>query len=539
MLMVIKKILYFILVFFIGLFVTSSFFVRAEYNFFRYGDRAVFERQNLGVFILLIVFLILLIIVLYKLTLRLNKYSKKNVIAVTLFASFLIQVIIMFILPKEPIDDSRKVLSLAMDMLYNNDYSSFKVGGYLYMFPFNFSTVLYLETLLAILPDTYFVLKLFNIFFSIITTLMIYLIYKEINHKSKENDYGVLIFAAAFIPSLFMVNYIYNDIIATAFLTTAVYFITRFVNEKYIKYIIIAAILLSIGNYFRAIGAIFLTAAAIYILLNAKQIGIKKIVISFSVMGLLFNVPGWTENIILQANHIVSESITKNSAPIYMWLNMGINKERLGFWDNEQSYRIYEVKGKLNKEKSKELFKKEIKNKLSNMSFSELIKMYYKKIVWVWTEGTYQIDNFGIGTPKIYKVSAKKFLVQMPYSYDTFATKLFQGDSKSRRGLLWIVYVISFLMYLFIFVRLIKEIRTRRFDEVFLVLIFLGFIAFYILWEIKSRYIYPVYPLLIILSYTGFKDSYAFMSKRNFLQFKMLVYDIKNKVKGQKLSKLK
>jgi len=530
--MVIKKILYFILIFFVGLFIASSFFVRAEYNFFRYGDRAVFERQNLGVFILLIVFLILLSIVLYKLSLRLNKYSKKNVIAVTLFASFLIQIVIMFILPKEPIDDSKKVLSLAFDMLYNSDYSSFKVGGYLYMFPFNFSTVLYLEILLAALPDTYFALKLFNILFSIITTLVIYLIYKEINYKSKENDYGILIFAAAFIPSLFMVNYIYNDIIATAFLTTSVYFTIRFVKEKHIKYSIVAAISLSIGNYFRAIGAIFLTASVIYILLSAKKIGIKKISISFCAIGLIFNIPGWTENIVLQRNHIVDESITKNSAPIYMWLNMGINKERFGFWDDGESYSIYEVKGKFNKEKSKELFKKEIKNKLSNMSFDEVIKMYYKKLIWVWTEGTYQIDNFGIGTPEIYKISEKKLLVHNPYSYNTFATKLFQGNSKSRRGLLWIVYVISFLMYLFIFVRLINQIKTKRFNEVFLVLIILGFIVFYVLWEIKSRYIYPVYPLLIILSYTGFKDSYVFMSKREFLQFKRLVYDVKNKVKG-------
>jgi len=40
---------------------------------------------------------------------------------------------------------------------------------------------------------------------------MIYLIYKEINYKSKENDYGILVFAATYIPSLFMCNYIYNS----------------------------------------------------------------------------------------------------------------------------------------------------------------------------------------------------------------------------------------------------------------------------------------------------------------------------------------
>ncbi|WP_242851327.1 hypothetical protein [Clostridium sp. DMHC 10] len=146
----IKKIIYFILIFFIGLFIGSSFFVRAEYNNFIYGDRAVFQRQKLSDFILLIVILILLSIVLYWLCLKLNKYSRRDVITLTLIASFIIQMVIIVIFPKLPTDDSNEVLSLALKMLYNNDYSSFQTGGYLYMFPFNFSTVLYIKILLSI-----------------------------------------------------------------------------------------------------------------------------------------------------------------------------------------------------------------------------------------------------------------------------------------------------------------------------------------------------------------------------------------------------
>ena len=74
-------------------------------------------------------------------------------------------------------------------------------------------------------------------------------------------------------------------------------------------------------------------------------------------------------------------------------------------------------------------------------------------------------------------------------------------------------------MYCLIFIRLISGIRAKRFDEVFLILVILGFIGFYILWEIKSRYIYPIYPLLIVLSYMGFKDVYDFLVKANFSQY--------------------
>ncbi|MBV7271500.1 glycosyltransferase family 39 protein [Clostridium sp. PL3] len=518
MLGLVKKIIYLIFTFFIGLFIASSFFIRAKYNYFVYGDIPVLEKQKLGIFIFLIVALGLFSIALYKLCLKLNKYSKKVVIPVTLLFSFVIQIVIIFLFTRLPTDDSQTVLSLALNMLYNKDYSSFQTGGYLYMFPFNFSIVLYLKTLLAVFPDNYLVIKIFNILFSLVITLMIYLIYKEINYKSEENDYGVLVFAATYIPSLFMCNFIYNDIIATAFFTTAIYFAIKFVKEKSIKYIIGASVSLAIGNYFRSVGVIVLIASVIYILLSIKKIGAKKVITSLCILAVLFNVPGWAQNAVLKGTNIVTESVNKNSAPIYMWLNMGISKDKFGFWDDMQSYNIYQRQGNYNKEKSTELFKEEIKNKLSNMTFSDIAKMYYKKITWTWTEGTYQVERYGIGVQSSFNRGQGRGMVMGGYSYTTFATDLFKGNSQYRSGLLWILYVMNFLMYCFIFVRLISGIKAKRFDEVFLILVILGFIGFYILWEIKSRYIYPVYPLLIILSYMGFKDVYDFILKKYFSQ---------------------
>lgn len=162
------------------------------------------------------------------------------------------------------------------------------------------------------------------------------------------------------------------------------------------------------------------------------------------------------------------------------------------------------------------MFRNEIEKKLSNKSLSDLAKFYYKKVLWTWTEGTYQIESFGIGNSAVTDSNPKMNRFNQQYSYPTFATELFKGDSIYRSGLNWVLYVMNFLMYCFIFIKLVLEMKSKKFDEVFLSLIILGFIGFYILWEIKSRYIYPVYPLLIVLSYIGFKDTYDFISKRNF-----------------------
>lgn len=504
---------------FIGLFIVSSFFLRAKYNYFVYGDKPLLEKQQLITFIALIVVLLILTVIFYRLSLRLNKYSRKIVIPVALAVSFAVQVAIVFAFTPLPEADSQTVLSLALNMLYRHDYSSFQSGGYLYMFPYNFSIVLYLKSLLYLFPDNYLVIKLFNILFTLVTSLMVYMIYKEVGGRSERNDYGVLFLAATYIPALFMNNYIYNDVIATALLTSAIYCAMRFVKSKSLAHAAAAAVLLAIGNYFRSIGVFFLIAVVLYILLSFRRIGTKKAALGLAMMLLLFNLPSWVQNTALQAAHVVDEPATRNSAPVYMWLNMGMNTDTIGFWDNQQSYNIYQREANYNKEISTKLFKQEIVNKLTSTPTGELLAMYYKKMIWTWTEGTYQLDRYGIGVEGSSAAGRRMSAPVMgSYSYETFATELFKGDSKYRDDLLWIVYVMNFLMYCFIAVRTIRGIKARRYDEILLQLIVLGFIGFYLLWEIKSRYIFPVYPLLLVLSYTGFKDTHDWLFQQNFLR---------------------
>lgn len=512
---VLKKSFYLILTVFFGLFVVSSFFIRAEYNYAAYGDNPILNTQQPIVLILLVIVLFALALIGYRLCRKMNRYRATLVVPIVLGASLLLQLALIFLLPRLPTDDSQTVLSLALDMLYRNDYSTFDAGGYLHMFPFNFSTVVYLKALLAIFPDNYVTIKVFNILFSLLTTFMIYLIHRELVGREKRNDYAVLVLAAFYVPSLLMPNLIYNDVIGTALLTSAIYFVIRFVKTKGFRYIVFAAVLLALGNYFRGIGTLILIASAIYILLAVRNIGIRRSLLSLLVLGALFNVPAWTQSASLQATGATDESASANSAPVYMWLNMGINLERFGFWDNMESYRIYQNEANYNKAESAELYKASIQEKLSEATPGELVSMYYKKLVWVWTEGTYQIDRYGIGNAS----SGRGFggsSISGSYSYDTWLTQLFEGDSAARSGLLWVLYASSVSMYALATVRLLTSIRARRYAEVLLVLILLGFIAFYLLWEIKSRYLYPVYPLLLILSYLGFKDTLALLANTAF-----------------------
>lgn len=515
MLRLCKKVVYLIFLMFLLIFIGSSFFLRAKYNCFDYGDKPVLVKQRPGTFILLISVLLPAGFVLYGLALKLNRRKRKFVIPLVALLSFLLQLGIILAFTRLPTDDSKTVLTIALNMLYKNDYSSLKAPGYLHMFPFNMSTVFYLKGLLSLFPDNYLVLKIFNILFCLITTGMIYLIYKEINGKSGDNDYGVLIFAGTYLPALFMSNFIYNDSIATAFFTAAIYFTIKFIKKESMIYMFAAALMLSFGNYFRSLGLILLVAFGIYFLLNVKKIGWIKLISAFCIFLALVNVPGLTQNAILKSKNIISEPIERNAAPIHMWLNMGMNMENFGFWDNYRSYNIYRVMGKYNKEISKELFIESIRNQLIQTNYRDLLNMYYKKLIWTWTEGTYQIERYGLGLDTSEVKPGQKTRIPGGYCYSTFCTKLFSGGSIFRRGLLWVLYVVNFLMYCCILIRIFLSVINEKYNELLLVLVVLGFIGFYLLWEIKSRYIFPVYPILIVLSYMGFKDIYNIIFHRN------------------------
>ena len=106
---VLKKSFYLILTVFFGLFVVSSFFIRAEYNYAAYGDNPILKTQQPIVLILLVIVLFALALILYRLCLRLNRYRAMLIVPIVLGASLLLQLALIFLLPRLPTDDSQTV----------------------------------------------------------------------------------------------------------------------------------------------------------------------------------------------------------------------------------------------------------------------------------------------------------------------------------------------------------------------------------------------------------------------------------------------
>ena len=477
----------FFLLSFIWFILVCSLFCRAEYCSYKYYDNPAWVVQDTVLLILCSLLLFIAVVLIYMISKMLDKYSKYEVLFTIIYLSVMTQLMFIVYFPAKQFADQDIVNRIAHDII-NGNFEAFEDKGYLYQYPNNIGITLFLSVIYRILPQTLVGPKLLNIAFSTFTSVLIYRIYQEVFPHRGTNDFALLIFSCFFPPMIMLNNLVYNDIYATALFLGSVLYALKFARTKNLRYLIPTAVLLTLGNFLRPLGAVFLLAIFIYFLI--KKISILKSLAFFGIVLFLFRVPLFlTDNYLINTGKI-STPIGKNSIPIAMWIHMGMNDEKFGYWDDSYSLSIYTNQADYNKEKSRQIYKMLINKKLEEKGLINLVKVYLKKNIWLWTEGTYQAEYYGVGS--------------FGHLYPTIATVTLDSSVYFRDSIRWTLHVINTLILSLIFIGLIKSIGKKTPYRLLLpAIVIMGFIGFYTLWEIKPRYIYPIYPYLILMAYHG------------------------------------
>lgn len=466
-----------------------SLFWRAEYCAYKYGDTPKWIRED-TVSLILTILMTFLIFALVSITGEmLDCFDRKRVLFVVMLLSAAVQVTFILLFPAKQFADQDTVNYIAYRLL-KGEYEAFQ-KGYLYKYPNNVGITLFLTLIYRIFPKTLLVPKLLNVVFSSVTSYLTFRTYEELSPSKmedpKETPYGVLLISGFFLPMILLNNLVYNDIIATTFFTGLVYCTVRYGKTRKPVYLFKAGLLTVMGNFFRQLGVVFLIAVTLYLII--KKINVVKAFAFLVITLILCQLPMTIVNAFLIHNGKITEPIGKNSIPIHMWLNIGMNKKKMGYWDSSESYNVYIREGKWNKAESAAIYTELMKDKLKGRGYLNVLKVYAKKNLWLWTEGTYQAEYYGIGS--------------WGYLYPTRFTRHFQ-DQRLRDHIRWVLHATNLLMLGLALTGLINS-AVRKYDYPFLLpaIVLLGFIGFYTLWEIKPRYIYLTYPYLILMSYHG------------------------------------
>lgn len=429
-------------------------------SIYLYIDKPDFKMNNIWNYLAILINIVLLIIIIIGYKFLRNKFPKHKYLNKIIFLIyFIFEIIYILLIPIKPFSDMQNVTDIAL--------SNFKEGmEYLQIYPNNLPITIIFNLIFRITTYNVLVLKIVNIICNIVTIYFAYKTYKNIYKKDNEL---VLILGVISISVFLYVNCTYNDLIFTTLTTIIIYLVTK---DKYNKKdIVIISILSFLQFIVRPVGIILIIAILMYIILKKKKI--KTMMIILSIVAIITIIYSQIENIFLPESD--------KEYPIWSFIQMGLNEEEFGFQNSSHST---------------EWKFEDVKNRIKELGPVRLIKLLCKKQYWLWTEGTYQVERYAFGVEQ-----------EDQYFYETPMTELVYDteNSKTRNALEYLMKGQYFLLIVLSLIEIILKDKKKdeKIKKDLLFYIIIGFFCFYTIWEMKSRYIYCLYPIFLILATNG------------------------------------
>lgn len=316
------------------------------------------------------------------------------------------------------------------------------------------------------------------IYNAIMTSLMIFCIYKIVKKLSSSHIALIVMLLAVLYPDFYLyVSYYYTDIIALPFGIIGFYLLLKGEETKSKKsaiYYLIAGILFGIGFKLRVTTIILLIA---YIICLLRKFDLKMFIKSVLIIisGILISLLTYNCLIYPSFNVEIDENV---KVPALHWVMMGTNPETDGgYIDADIIYSIFS-------ENKNEDIKNVIKERIPKLN----PKFYYNKLRKVWSEGDHDIQR---------KYALTKSMNE---------SRLYVSGQMN--GILrYYSQILKFTIYTMFLITIFSELsRKKRFEEsknAPLIVAIFGAILFYLLWEALSRYSFSFLPIIIIGSYKG------------------------------------
>ncbi|MCM1234890.1 MAG: hypothetical protein NC489_32720 [Ruminococcus flavefaciens] len=452
----INKVAFIMVAFILWMILIVGLFWQAGYD---YADFPYFERTTAINIISIIGSAVIMIIYMY-----IGKKSNWNLCF--LFIGYVaISMLYLFFVQLEPFSDMKMVYDIACHNMRDE-------SGYLSSCSNQIPVCIYLWILLKVFGESIMVPKLFNLLCNILICWFIYKIYLFYSDDFNSAK-GIIWFSAFLIPPVLYENHIYNDVFFTMLTVIMVYFI---LCRKYTKMTLLLLCGIAILQYLiRPCGIIYIIAMEMYMILFRKE---RKKALICSVV-ILVGIIG-----ISVINNQIFQVDKSEGYPVWSYIQMGINEEEFGFQDGTHSA---------------DWTWQDCVEKYRQLGWKKVVRIMIKKEVWMWTEGTYQAQRYAFGDS------------MAVYTHENFLTKDLRNLGGYCRSLLNLITKGQYYIYMLLALLGIKKLKYNR--EISLLLyIVCGMACFYLIWEIKSRYIYSLYPIFLVFSYFGWMHAIEIIS---------------------------
>lgn len=452
-----------------GIMLLVSFGVKAVYC---YDDSPAFVRiQALDIVIFLGVLVFLMAGIYWREKLN-HIFSVKLCVIVYIVCA----VLFILLVPLKPFSDMQEIYMGALEIAKGN-FAYFNQNIYFVQYPNNLLITIIYGGILFFLPKSFIVLKVFNI------AVIIGIVYfsEKIIQIYWKNNYKNLfyLYSLAFGSVFIYVNHVYTDLLFVLISIIGIYFYLK--NKKLLPGVLV---LFSFLYFVRPQAIFYILTIIIHYLAKSDTRMIKKIG-TMIVCAIIF----------LGSHLVVTYGIEKpiigdvdHSMPVASYVYMAFNEEEFGFQDNTHS--VDRTFG-------------DVAERLEQYDVRTLTKIIVKKLQWTWTEGTYQAQRYGFGGDGV---------TQDKFAYETPVTKYCLDSSKTWRKILDDIFRAQYLILFLLTIPMFFLKNQQKFDV--FIMIFAANLIFYIFWEIKSRYILPLYPIMLIMSTLTLKNVMGKISEK-------------------------
>ncbi len=482
-----------------------SSFTTIYYDMHYDEDWPQYGKENIPLLILFLALALLLYLLFYRCKLF---ETRKNVFVAfgLLFAGAYCLMLILSIHP-QAVNDS-KTLDNIINSFMDGDYSSLtEKGGYLFTWPFQLGYV-GLGQIMAFVfgKSNYFAWDILQLICVLITIFLIYRITWEMfEDETVVGIAGLLSAGALFFYNY--VTYIYGDIISMAPQTLALYMMILYIKRRKIRYAVISAVSIAAAIVIKTNCEVTLIALVMILLMSmipedtetAASVGPAHNARYFQKSG---DVHGTgtafrraAERILLTVLFLVCTFAAKNAVdgyyrtltgidripdgnPAWAHIAMGLQESPLeDGWYNGYNYQVFE-ENNYDTDATAKAAQQNIKETLATFTERPLhgARFLVRKFTTQWA------DSVCISTHNLDLVSRH---VENPTALGTWL--VFGTGSKI---LIWVMNIFMPLCYIGVAVYLFEILKGRKVptQQMLLLILILGGIAFHEFWEGSSRY---------------------------------------------------
>ncbi|MBP3707021.1 MAG: glycosyltransferase family 39 protein [Clostridia bacterium] len=320
---------------------------------------------------------------------------------------------------------------------------------------------------------------------SIIIFLAIVLMY-----KSTKSIYGdniatiVLLIAMMTTPFYLYAPIFYSDTFSMFFIMLMLYFIIKINQSKgkpkrYVMNVLLGVVSF-IGFEIKLTSIFLIIAFVIYTILQRNAITfVKKFLVAICVFLLCLGVYKYL------TNRFITNEEESTRTPVYHWIMMGLKEEgnfNIDDYNYTDSYKFYDEK------KNADI--KLIKERLNEYNMQSFIRHINKKLVFTWGDGTYyapiKLEREPHRFSRVHCYIIRNFDKTMYYKYI---------PQSMQHGMLF-----------FIVISAIFTTKCRKKEDDYTIVFYItmfGFMLFLLMWENRSRYIFNILPIMLMIEARG------------------------------------